>query len=167
MPEPRSVNDDFRIQPATVADVPLILSLLKALAAYERLAHDVVATEASIRESLFGSKPSAEALIAHAGREPVGFAVWFHNYSTFLGRHGLYLEDLFVLPEWRGRGIGRALLIHLARIAVSRGCGRMEWSVLDWNEPALRFYRSLGARPMDEWTVYRLTGDALTRLAED
>ena len=157
--------DDIGIEPATPRDVPLILSLIKALADYERLAEAVVATEDSIRASLFGSKPAAEAVIARAGAEPVGFAVWFHNYSTFLSRPGLYLEDLFVLPAWRGRGIGRALIQHLARIAVERGCGRMEWSVLDWNEPAIRFYRSLGAEPMEEWTVYRLTGDALTRLA--
>lgn len=159
------MSDDLRIEPATIADVPVVLRLIKALAEYERLAHEVVATESSVRETLFGSKPSAEAVIACAGDEPVGFAVWFHNYSTFVSRPGLYLEDLFVLPDWRGRGIGRALLRYLARIAVSRGCGRMEWSVLDWNEPAIRFYRRLGARPMDDWTVYRLTGEALARLA--
>ena len=159
------MSDDLRIEPATIADVPIVLRLIKALAEYERLAHEVVATESSVRETLFGSKPSAEAVIACAGDEPVGFAVWFHNYSTFVSRPGLYLEDLFVLPEWRGRGIGRALLRYLARIAVSRGCGRMEWSVLDWNEPAIGFYRSLGARPMGDWTVYRLTGEALARLA--
>ncbi|HEY5619082.1 MAG TPA: GNAT family N-acetyltransferase [Vicinamibacterales bacterium] len=158
------MSDDIRIEPATERDVPLILSFTKALAEYERLAHEVVATETSVRESLFGPSPSAEAVIARMSNEPAGFAVWFHSYSTFLSRPGLYLEDLFVLPEWRGRGIGRALLRHLARIAVSRGFGRLEWAVLDWNESAIRFYRSLGARPMDDWTVYRLTGDALTRL---
>lgn len=157
---------DLRIDPATVHDVPLILSMIKALAEYERLAPEVVATEASLRESLFGARPAAEAVIARSGREPVGFAVWFQNYSTFLGRAGLYLEDLFVLPRWRGRGIGRALLAHLARVATSRNCGRLEWSVLDWNETAVHFYRSIGAQPMDEWTVYRLTGDALARLAK-
>jgi len=156
---------DLHIEAATVADVPVILRMIKALAEYERLTHEVVATEASVRDTLFGSGPSAEAVIAYAEGTPVGFAVWFHNYSTFLSRRGLYLEDLFVLPEWRGRGIGGALLRHLAGVAVDRGCGRMEWSVLDWNEPAIRFYRSLGARPMDEWTVYRLTGDALARVA--
>lgn len=155
------------IRPATAADVPLILSFIKALAEYERLADHVVATDASVHESLFGSSPSAEAVIACVAGEPAGFAVWFHSYSTFLSRRGLYLEDLFVLPERRGRGVGRALLRHLASIAVARGCGRMEWAVLDWNETAIRFYRSLGAQPMAEWTVYRLTGDALRRLADE
>ena len=159
------MSDDVRIQQATKADVPLVLRMIKALAEYEQLTHEVVATEAKVRESLFGSNPSAEAVIARVDGQPAGFAVWFYSYSTFLGRPGLYLEDLFVLPEWRGRGIGRALLRHLARIAVSRDCGRMEWAVLDWNELAIRFYRGLGARPMSDWTVYRLTGDDLTRLA--
>ena len=158
---------DVRVDPADVRDVPLILSLIKALAEYERLTHEVVATETSLRESLFGATPHAEAIIARVGTEAAGFALWFHSYSTFLARPGLYLEDLFVLPEWRGRGIGRALLGRLARIAIERGCGRMEWSVLDWNEQAIGFYRSIGARAMDEWTVYRLTGDALDRLATE
>ena len=153
------------IQPATLADVPLVLSFIRALAEYERLSDHVVATETTVRENLFGSRPSAEAVIARVDGTPVGFAVWFHNYSTFLSRRGLYLEDLFVLPEWRGRGVGGALLKHLAHVAVSRACGRMEWAVLDWNETAIRFYRSLGAEPMSDWTVFRLTGDALTRLA--
>lgn len=157
---------EIRIEPPTVRDVPLILSLIRALAEYERLAQEVVATEADVRESLFGARPHAEAVIARVGSEAVGFAVWFHTFSTFLSRRGLYLEDLFVLPAFRGRGIGRALMRHLARVAVERGCGRMEWAVLDWNDPAIGFYRSIGARPMDEWTVYRLTGDALTRLAQ-
>lgn len=152
------------IQPATLADVPLILSFIKALAEYERLSDHVMATETTVHETLFGSRPSAEAVIARVDETPVGFAVWFHNYSTFLSRRGLYLEDLFVLPEWRGRGVGGALLKHLAHIAVSRDCGRMEWAVLDWNETAIRFYRGLGAEPMSDWTVFRLTGDALTRL---
>lgn len=156
---------ELRIERATARDVPLVLSLIKALAEYERLADEAVATEAGLRESLFGPQARAEVAIAHAGEEPVGFAVWFHNYSTFLGRAGLYLEDLFVLPQWRGRGIGRQLLAYVARVAVARRCGRMEWSVLDWNEPAIRFYRRMGARAMDEWTVYRLTGEALTQLA--
>jgi GNAT superfamily N-acetyltransferase len=159
------MTDEIRIANATERDVGVILRLITALAEYEKLSHEVVATEASIRDTFFGRGRNAEAILAHAGEQPVGFAVWFHNYSTFLGRPGLYLEDLFVLPEWRGRGVGRALLRHLARIAVERGCGRMEWAVLDWNEPAIGFYRSLGARAMDEWTVYRLTGDALRRLA--
>ena len=153
------------IRPATAADVPLILGFINALAEYERLADHVGATEASVHDSLFGSSPSAEAVIAYVDGEPAGFAVWFHNYSTFLSRRGLYLEDLFVLPDKRGRGVGRALLRHLAGIAVARGCGRMEWAVLDWNETAIRFYQSLGAQPMADWTIYRLTGDALKRLA--
>jgi len=158
---------DLRIAPATEREVPLILTLIKALADYERLADQVTADEASLHGSFFGPTPSAEVVIARVGTEPVGFAVWFHNYSTFLGRRGLYLEDLFVLPEWRGRGIGRRLLAYLARVAVARNCGRMEWSVLDWNEPAIRFYRSLGAGPMEEWKVCRLVGDGLTRLAAE
>jgi GNAT superfamily N-acetyltransferase len=158
---------DLEIVRATERDVPLILSLIKALAEYERLGSHVVANESLIRDSLFGPHPSAEVAIARAGAEPVGFALWFHTYSTFLGRPGLYLEDLFVAPQWRGRGIGRALLVYLARVAVARNCGRLEWSVLDWNEPAIGFYRRLGAEPMDEWTVYRLAGDALARLAAE
>jgi GNAT superfamily N-acetyltransferase len=158
--------DRLRIDPATEHDVPVILTLITALADYEHLSDQVVADEPSLRASFFGPNPSAEVVIARLGAEPVGFAVWFHNYSTFLGRRGLYLEDLFVLPAWRGRGVGRALLTYLARVAVARKCGRLEWSVLDWNEPALRFYRSVGAEAMDGWTVYRLAGDALTRLAE-
>ena len=158
---------EIRIERATARDVSLILSLIKALAEYERLADQAVATEAVLRESLFGPQARAEVAIAYAGGEAVGFAVWFHNYSTFLGRAGLYLEDLFVVPQWRGRGIGRQLLAYVARVAVARRCGRMEWSVLNWNEPAIRFYRRMGARAMDEWTVYRLTGETLTRLASE
>jgi GNAT superfamily N-acetyltransferase len=157
----------LRLDPATEDDVPLILRLIQELADYERMPQDVIADEAAIRSSLFGPRPSAEVVIARVGGEAVGFAVWFHSYSTFLGRRGLYLEDLFVAPEWRGRGIGRALLVFLARTAVARDCGRMEWSVLNWNETAIRFYRGLGARPMSEWTVYRVAGDALARLAND
>ena len=153
------------IRAATPDDVPLVLALIRGLAEYERLAHECVATEERLRESLFGARPDAEVVIAEADGEPAGFALFFHNYSTFLARRGLYLEDLFVWPHLRGRGIGRALLVHLARLAVARGCGRFEWSVLDWNEPAIRFYRSLGAAPLDEWTVQRLAGDALARLA--
>jgi GNAT superfamily N-acetyltransferase len=156
---------DVRIETATVHDVPLLLSLIRALAEYERMSDAVVATEASLRDSLFGTTPCAEAAIAHVDREAVGFALWFQNYSTFLAKPGLYLEDLFVLPDWRGRGVGAALLRHLARIALERDYGRMEWSVLNWNEPAIGFYRRIGARPMDEWTVYRLAGDDLRRLA--
>ena len=156
---------DVRIEPANVEDVPLILSLITALAEYERLAREVEASEAGLRESLFGVTPHGEVIIARVGSEAVGFAVWFHTYSTFLARRGLHLEDLFVLPEWRGRGVGRALLGYLARIATERDCGRMEWSVLDWNDQAIGFYRSIGAQALEEWTVYRLTGDALDRLA--
>jgi GNAT superfamily N-acetyltransferase len=153
-----------RIEPATEHDVPALLRLIRELAEYERLEDRVQASEASLHAALFGPEPSSEAVLAFAGDEPVGFALWFHSFSTFLARRGLYLEDLFVVPAWRGRGVGRRLLTHLARIAVARNCGRLEWSVLDWNEPAIRFYRSLGAEPMDGWTVYRLTGDALAEL---
>ncbi len=162
-----SSSSEFRIESATESDIPLILTFIKGLAEYEGLAHEVVATEEKLRESLFGPRSSAEVVIAYSATEPVGFAVFFHNYSTFLGQSGLYLEDLFVLPEWRARGVGRRLLGYVANIAVTRDCGRLEWSVLDWNEPAIRFYRALGARPMDEWTVYRLAGEALERLSED
>ena len=154
-----------RIATATERDVPVILDLIHALAAYERLEHDVVATPERLRDSLFTAHAAAEVIIAYLDQEPVGFAVWFQSYSTFLGRAGLYLEDLFVKPERRGQGIGRTLLAHVASVAVARGAGRMEWSVLDWNEPAIGFYRAIGAVPMDAWTVYRLTGDALNRVA--
>ena len=157
---------DVRLVPATERDVPTVLSLIKALAEYEQLAHEVEATEDDIRDSLFGDWPGAEVVLAYVGSDLAGFALFFHNYSTFLGRRGLYLEDLFVLPAYRGKGVGRRLLAHLARIALERRCGRMEWWVLDWNESAIRFYRSIGALPMDDWTVYRLTGDALARLAD-
>jgi GNAT superfamily N-acetyltransferase len=155
----------LRVGPASENDVGLILGLIRQLAAYEKLAHEAVATEDDLRAALFGPRPAAEVVIAYAGDEPAGFALFFQSFSTFVGRPGLYLEDLFVLPEWRGRGLGRMLLAHLARIAVDRGYGRMEWSVLDWNELAIRVYRGVGARPMDEWTVYRLSGDALRALA--
>ena len=155
----------FRIEPASERDVPLILQLIKGLAEYEKLAHEVVATEDSLRASLFGARPDAEVVIAYSGSEAVGFALFFHNYSTFLGKRGLYLEDLFVLPAWRGHGAGQALLTYLARLAEERGCGRFEWSVLDWNEPAIRFYERMGARLMKEWRICRVTGDALTAMA--
>jgi GNAT superfamily N-acetyltransferase len=154
-----------RIQPATVGDVPLILRLIAALAEYEKLAHQVVATEDALRATLFGDEPAGHVVIAYEGEEPAGFALWFYNYSTFLARPGLYLEDLFVLPEFRGQGIGKALLIHLARIAVDRGCGRMEWAVLDWNAPAIGFYRRLGADVLEDWRICRLTGDTLRAAA--
>lgn len=156
-----------RLRAATVDDVPVILELIVALAEYEGIADGVVATEARLRESLFGARPDAEVVLAVAGAETVGFALFFHNYSTLLARRGLYLEDLFVRPAWRGRGVGRLLLAHLARLAVERGCGRFEWWVLDRNEPAIRFYRSLGAEPMSDWTVYRMAGDALSHLAAE
>jgi GNAT superfamily N-acetyltransferase len=161
------VSETLRIRFATVADVSLILTLIHGLAEYERLPDEAVATEADLRASLFGERPAAEVLIAEVGDDPAGFALFFHNYSTFLGKRGLYLEDLFVFPAHRGRGIGRALMRHLAQLAVERNCGRFEWWVLDWNESAIRFYESLGARAMSDWTVYRLTGDSLERLARD
>ena len=153
------------IRPATEDDVPIILSLIRELAEYERLSNEVVATEGLLRESLFGERRGAEVLIACCKGAPAGFALFFHSFSTFLGRPGIYLEDLYVKPKFRGRGIGRALLAHLARLAKERGCGRLEWAVLDWNEPAIKLYKSIGAVPMDEWTVYRVTGEALETLA--
>lgn len=186
---------EVRIAAAQEQDVAVILRLITALGDYEKLAHEVVATEADIRAALFGPRPAAEVLIAWSrpspeasasahpsaaatatadktadgsarqGQEAIGFALFFQNFSTFLGRRGLYLEDLFVIPEWRGRGIGRRLLTHLARVAVERNCGRMEWSVLDWNAPAIGFYERLGARVMEDWRICRLTGDGLVRLA--
>jgi GNAT superfamily N-acetyltransferase len=154
------------IREAVEADVPLIRQFIRDLAEYERLAHEAVVTEESLRETLFGKRAYAEVLIALENEVPIGFALFFHNYSTFLGKPGLYLEDLFIKPEARGRGYGKELLRRLARIAVERNCGRMEWWVLDWNEPSIAFYKSLGAVPMDEWTVFRLTGDTLRALAE-
>jgi len=153
------------IRQATEQDIPLILGFIRQLAEYERLSHEAVMTEATLRESLFGPRPHAEVLLAYAGDKPVGSAVFFHNFSTFIGRPGLYLEDLFVIPEMRGKGFGRAMLVELARIARDRKCGRFEWAVLDWNEPAIQFYKNLGAVPMNEWTIFRVTGDALDRLA--
>jgi GNAT superfamily N-acetyltransferase len=153
------------IVPAIESDVPAIYQLVTALAEYERLAHEVVSTEDDIRRSLFGPRPYAEVLLAKSDAKTIGFALFFHNYSTFLGRPGIYLEDLFVLPEWRAQGIGRQLLVALARVAVDRNCGRLEWSVLDWNEPAIGFYKRMGARVMDEWRICRLTGEALGKVA--
>src|SRR5437870_5362695 len=156
---------DFQIRPACVEDVPIILQLIRDLATYERAPNDVTATEEQLVDVLFGERPAAEVLLAFEGESPVGFAVYFYNFSTWLGRAGLYLEDLFVKPDKRGKGYGRALLIELAKIARDRGCGRMEWAVLNWNEPAINFYRTLGAKPMDEWTVFRLTRDGIAKLA--
>ena len=156
----------YRIEAATVDDVGDILRMIKALAEYEKLSDHVVATEADLRDSLFGGQPAGECLLARVDGKVIGFAVYFRNLSTFLGRPGIYLEDLFVDPALRGHGIGRALLQSVARIAVSRGYKRVDWSVLDWNTPAIEFYKSLGARPIDEWTIFRLTGDELPNFAK-
>ena len=153
------------LREATESDVPLILRFIRDLAEYERLLDACVATEESVRETLFGARRYAEVIIAEWDGEPAGFALFFHNYSTFLARPGIYLEDLFVRPELRGHGIGKALLGRLAALAVERNCGRLEWAVLNWNEPAIGFYKSLGAVPQDEWTVYRVTGEALAHLS--
>ena len=155
----------FAIRAASEDDVPLILQFIRDLAEYERLSDKVIATEERLRASLFGSPRFAEVLIAEEDGAAVGFALFFHNYSTFLAQPGIYLEDLFVKPEARGRGYGKALLVRLAQLARERGCGRVEWAVLNWNQPSIDFYKALGAAPMDEWTVYRLTGDALASVA--
>lgn len=152
------------IRPATRADVATLFGLVRQLAKYEKLLHEVVADEALFAQHLFGERPAAEVLIAERDARPVGFALFFPTFSTFLGRPGIWLEDLFVVPEARGLGIGKALLRRVAELARERGAGRLEWTVLDWNEPAISFYRSLGAVPMDEWTTYRLTREALERL---
>ena len=155
----------FTLRPATLGDLPVILACIRALADYERLAHECIATEAQLRESLFGERAAAEVVLAFAGDEPAGFALWFQSYSTFLARPGLYLEDLFVYPRYRGRGLGRRLLQHLAQVAVERDYGRVEWSVLDWNVDAIGFYRSIGAELLDDWRRCRLVGDAIPTLA--
>jgi GNAT superfamily N-acetyltransferase len=153
------------LRSATRDDVPVIAELIRGLARFEKLEQEVVMTDELLAAGLFGDRPYAEVVLAEDDGRPVGFALFFHNFSTFLGRPGIYLEDLFVLPEQRGRGIGRMLLAHLARLAVERGCGRLEWAVLDWNRDAIKFYERLGARPNSDWTVYRLAGEALTGLA--
>jgi GNAT superfamily N-acetyltransferase len=158
-------DSQLDIAPAQPTDVALMLSLITALADYEKLRHEVVATEESLSQALFGPKPSAEAVIARVGGTPAGFALFFHNFSTFVGKHGLYLEDLFVLPEFRGRSIGKALLKYLATLAVERQCGRFEWAVLDWNRPARDFYESLGAEAKSDWIIHRVSGAALQQLA--
>ena len=157
--------ENFQIRRACAKDVPIILELIRDLATYERAPDEVTATQEQLVDVLFGERPATEVLLAFEEKSPVGFAVYFYNFSTWLGRPGLYLEDLFVKPEKRGKGYGRALLVALAKIARDRGCGRMEWAVLDWNEAAIKFYRALGAKPMDEWTVFRLTRDGIERLA--
>ncbi len=157
---------NFVIKKAEEKDVATILTFIKKLADYEKLSHQVTATEELLAESLFDSNAAAECSIGYFKNEPVCFALYFHNFSTFLGKPGLYLEDLFVLPEFRGNGFGKTMLIYLAKLAVERGCGRFEWAVLDWNEPALRFYKRLGAENHDEWVIHRLSGKALLKLAE-
>ncbi|MCP5523514.1 MAG: GNAT family N-acetyltransferase [Verrucomicrobiales bacterium] len=156
----------IEIKSATAADCALLLSFIRQLAEYEHLSHEVVADETGLRESLFGERAGAEAVIGYLDGKPAGFALFFQNYSTFLARPGIYLEDLFVKPECRGRGVGQALLKHVAREAVRRKCGRFEWSVLDWNQPAIDFYRKLGAAPLNDWTIFRVTGEALERLGQ-
>jgi GNAT superfamily N-acetyltransferase len=155
----------FRVKSATESEVPVIFSFIKKLAEYERLSSEVVATEELLRETLFGQRRTAEVAIGYLETKAVGFVLFFHNYSTFLGQPGLYIEDLFVDEDYRRRGYGRALLLHVARLAKERGCGRLEWAVLDWNEPAIGFYKKLGALPMSEWTVFRVTGKSLDELA--
>jgi GNAT superfamily N-acetyltransferase len=159
------MSDNIRIRSATEQDVPTILGFIRSLAEYERLEHEMVNTEEKLRRTLFGPRPYAEVVFACIEEEPVGFALFFHNYSTFLGKPGIYLEDLFVRPEARGRGIGKRLLAWLARTALERDCGRLEWAVLDWNEPSISFYKSLGALHKHEWQIFRLTGEPLTALA--
>lgn len=157
---------NFEIRDADVADIPIIMQLIRDLATYERAPNDVIATEEDLREVLFGAEPAAKVVIGFEDTAPVGFAVYFFNFSTWLGRPGLYLEDLFVKPEMRGRGYGRALLVHLAKIARDHNCGRMEWAVLTWNDPAIEFYKKLGAMPLDSWRIFRLTKDEIGKLAE-
>jgi GNAT superfamily N-acetyltransferase len=155
----------FQVKSATESEVPVIFSFIKKLAEYERLSAEVVATEELLRETLFGQRRTAEVAIGYLETKPVGFVLFFHNYSTFLGKPGLYIEDLFVDEDYRRHGYGRELLLHVARLAKERGCGRLEWAVLDWNQPAIGFYRKLGASPMSEWTVFRITGKSLDELA--
>ncbi len=156
----------FQIRPATPADVGAILNFIKDLAAYEKLSHEVTATEELLKQNLFGPRARAEVILASENGVDIGFALFFQNFSTFLGKPGIYLEDVYVKPECRGRGCGKAMMIYIARLAVARDCGRFEWSVLDWNKPSIEFYRSIGAQPMSEWTVQRLTGDALVALSK-
>ena len=154
------------IRPAAVSDLPAMMVLVRELAEYERLSHAVIATEASFEAALFGARPTAEALVALVNSEMVGYAIYFQNFSTFVGRAGIYLEDLYVRPEQRGGGIGKGLLSRVAQVAVERQCKRLEWAVLDWNEPSIQFYKSLGAEPLEEWTIYRMTPTAIAQLAQ-
>jgi GNAT superfamily N-acetyltransferase len=162
-----NMTEQLAIKSATVDDIPLILQFIKELAEYEKLAHEVVATEEGLQKALFGERAHAEVIIAHYQNTPIGFVLFFHNFSTFLGKPGIYLEDLYIRPEFRGKGFGRNLLVYLAKLAKERNCGRLEWWVLNWNKPAINFYQSLGARAMDEWTVYRVTDVALESLANE
>jgi GNAT superfamily N-acetyltransferase len=155
----------LNIRPATEADIPMVLMFIRGLAEYEHLSHLVTATEETLRDALFGTRPGAEVLLAFEATTPVGFAVFFHNFSTFLGRRGLWLEDIYIDPAFRRKGYGRALLLHVARIAHERGCGRFEWAALDWNTPAIDFYKGLGAVRLDDWTIFRATGTALEKMA--
>jgi GNAT superfamily N-acetyltransferase len=159
--------EGFELRHAEEEDVPIILDLIKELAVYEKLLHEVRATEETLKKNLFGNKRYAETVLGYYKDQPVGFALFFHNFSTFVGKPGLYLEDLYVKPEYRGKGFGKTLLAYLAKIAGERDCGRYEWAVLDWNEPALKFYESLGARVMSEWLIHRVTGEELVKLAEE
>lgn len=159
------MNINLEIKFASINDVPLILHFIKELAQYEKLLDQVVATEENLRDSLFGNKKYAEVILAHVDNIPAGFALFFHNFSTFLGKPGIYLEDLYVVPDMRGKGVAKKILSFLAKLAIDRDCGRLEWSVLDWNKPAIDFYKNIGATPMDEWTVQRVTGQALIDLA--
>jgi GNAT superfamily N-acetyltransferase len=161
------VIDSLEIREAQKSDVPMILHFIKELATYEKLLHEVTATEELLEKSLFGEKSVAEVVIASFENRDVGFALYFHNFSTFVGKPGIYLEDLYVSPEYRGKGFGKSLLKYLANLAIERDCGRLEWWVLDWNESAIKFYKSLGAKPMDEWTVFRVAGEDLIKLAND
>jgi len=160
-------NSELEIRTATIDDVPLVLNFIKALAEYEKLSHEVAASEELLKETLFGKQKVAEVILGYYEGTPVGFAIFFHNFSTFVGKPGIYLEDLFVKPEYRGKGFGKALLKHVAKIAKERDCGRFEWSVLDWNEPSIKFYKSLGAKAMDEWTIFRISGETLNKLASE
>jgi GNAT superfamily N-acetyltransferase len=158
-------NPDINLRVANESDVALILNFIKALAEYEKLSHEVTATDELLKQKLFGEKQVAEVILAFYKNEPAGFALFFHNFSTFIGKPGIFLEDLFVKPEYRSKGIGKILLSYLGVLAVERDCGRIEWAVLDWNDPAIKFYKKLGAKPMDEWTVFRVTGETIHDLA--